>query len=79
MKKLSVVFLACLMGVSLAVASGNQNAPRVIRVTMNDGTIHEFLVESVQNMTRTRRTVLMFFPIRVSRSPTLPKKRTIPT
>ncbi|MBR3850565.1 MAG: hypothetical protein IKJ76_00745 [Fibrobacter sp.] len=51
MKKLSVVFLACLMGVSLAVASGNQNAPRVIRVTMNDGTIHEFLVESVQNMT----------------------------
>ncbi len=51
MKKLSVVFLACLMGVSLAVDSGNQNAPRVIRVTMNDGTIHEFLVESVQNMT----------------------------
>ena len=51
MKRLSVVFLACLMGVSLAVAAGNQNAPRVIRVTMNDGTIHEFLVESVQNMT----------------------------
>ena len=51
MKKLSVVFLACLMGASLAVAAGTQNAPRVIRVTMNDGTIHEFLVESVQNMT----------------------------
>ena len=51
MKKLSVVFLACLMGVSLAVAAGVKNAPRVVRVTMNDGTIHEFLVESVQNMT----------------------------
>ena len=51
MKKLSVVFLACLMGASLAVAAGVKNAPRVVRVTMNDGTIHEFLVESVQNMT----------------------------
>lgn len=51
MKKLSVIFLACLMGASLAVAAGAKNAPRVVRVTMNDGTIHEFLVESVQNMT----------------------------
>lgn len=51
MKKLSVTFLACLMGASLAVAAGDKEAPRAIRVTMNDGTIHEFLVESVQNMT----------------------------
>ena len=51
MKNLTVIFLACLMGASLAVAAGVKNAPRVVRVTMNDGTIHEFLVESVQNMT----------------------------
>ena len=51
MKKLSVISMACLMGASLAVAAGVKNAPRVVRVTMNDGTIHEFLVESVQNMT----------------------------